>query len=205
MVQGAGVRHQARGRAVSLFSIVFALVALVALAGSARADAAPGAGGSQLNAWVTVEAEHLSGRTLTVVCSSDAASWTNTLTSAGFAASQASEVYGFSLIAAGGMYLSPYVCAGLRLGANAQTRATNTLQVAWSVDVLLHESTHLGRFTSNEALAEACARTELPGELHRLYRLAYHAPELQALTLAATWFRRTQPAGYQGGTCRPAL
>jgi hypothetical protein len=205
MVQGACVRHHARGRAVTFFSIVFALVALVALGGSARAEAAPGTGGAQLNAWVAAEAEHLSGRTLTVVCSSDAASWTSTLTSAGFVASQESEVYGFSLIAEGGMYLSPYVCAGLRLGANARTRAANTLQVAWSVDVLLHESVHLGRSSSDEALAEACARAELPGELHRLYRLAYHAPELRALTLAATWFRRTQSAGYQGGMCRPAL
>jgi hypothetical protein len=202
MVQGACVRHRARGRAVSLLSIVFALVALV---GSAQAMAAPGGSSSELNAWVTAEADHLTSRQVTVACSSDAASWASTLASAGLATSQSSEVYGFSLIAEGEMYLSPYVCTGLRLGANAQTRAANTLQVAWSIDVLLHESLHLERSTSDEALAEACARAELPGELHRLYRLAYHSPELQASTLAATWFRRTQPARYQGGTCRPAL
>lgn len=202
MVQGACVRHRARGRAVGLCLIVFALVAF---AGSAQAVAAPGRSSSELNAWVTAEADRLSSRQVTVVCSPDAASWANTLASAGLDTSQASEVYGFSLIAEGEMYLSPYVCAGLSLGANPRTRAANTLQVAWSVDVLLHESVHLARSTSDEALAEACARAELPGELHRLYRVAYHAPELQALTLAATWFRRTQASAYQGGSCRPAL
>ena len=38
------------------------------------------------------------------------------------------------------MHLSPYVCEGLRLGASASTRRPNELQVAWSVDVLVHES-----------------------------------------------------------------
>jgi hypothetical protein len=184
--------------------VVVAVATLLALAGSGQAVAAPAAGVTQFDAWVTTEADHLSGRQLTVLCGSDAASWASTLASAGVVAPQGSEVYGFSLIAAGGMYLSPYVCAGLRLGANPQTRAANVLQVAWSVDVLLHESVHLGRFSNDEKVAEACARAELPGELHRLYRLAYHAPELIALTLAATWFRRTQSVSYQDGTCRPA-
>src|SRR4249920_1633197 len=101
MVQGACVRQRARGTAVSLLSIVFALVALV---GSAQAVAAPGGSSSELNAWVTAEAGRLSNRQVTVVCSSDAASWASTLASAGLATSEASEVYGFSLIAEGEMY-----------------------------------------------------------------------------------------------------
>ena len=80
----------------------------------------------------------------------------------------------------------------------------NELQVSWSVDVLIHESIHMGRFTTDEALAEACARVALPVELHRLYGLAYRSPELTRLPLAATWFRRTQGPAYQRGICRPA-
>ena len=98
------------------------------------------------------------------------------------------------------MYLSPYVCQGLRLGASSVT-PTDELQVAWSVDVLIHESTHLGKFTYNEALAEACARAGLPAELHRLFQIAYHSPQLTRLTLDAAMFRNTMGAAYRGGTC----
>ncbi len=194
------------GRRSAVITLLLACV-LVALGGSARDAAAASAptavGVAQLHAWVTSEAQRLSGRQVTVTCASDPASWASTLAAAGLVASQGSEVYGFSLIAAGGMYLSPYVCDGLRLGANPVTRAANPLQVGWSVDVLLHESVHLGRFTSDEATVEACARAELPVELHRIYSLAYHASELSALTLAANSFRSTQSASYKGGTCRP--
>jgi hypothetical protein len=136
-----------------------------------------------------------------VACSQTTTDWAAALAAAGLPAAQSDEIYGFSFIQPGAMYLSPYVCQGLQLGLHPRTRAANVLQVGWSVDVLLHESTHLGRFTSDEAWAEACARAGLPGELHRLYGVAYHSAEMSALTLAATWFRRTQSASYQGGTC----
>ncbi len=89
------------------------------------------------------------------------------------------------------MHLSPYVCAGLGMGASAATRHANELQVAWSVDVLLHESVHMARFTTDEALVEACARAALPVELHRLYHIDYGSAELRRLTSAAASFRQT--------------
>ena len=142
--------------------------------------------------------------TVTVVCAASAPEWRQSLVAVGLVADSAARYYGFSLIQAGEMHLSPYVCEGLRLGAVASTRRQNELQVSWAVDVLIHESIHMGRFTADEALTEACARSGLAVELHRLYGLAYHSPELTRLTLAATWFRRTQGPAYQGGTCRPA-
>ena len=69
------------------------------------------------------------------------------------------------------------------------------------MNVLVHESVHMARFTLDEKLTEACARTGLPIELHRLYRVAYRSAQMRRLTSAATWFRRTQPPAYQGGTC----
>ena len=121
----------------------------------------------------------------------------------GLPAGEADEYYGFSLIR-GRDAAEPVRLRRDAARSDGTARAANELQVAWSVDVLLHESAHLGRFTYDEALAEACARSGLPAELHRLYGLAYHSPELTRLTLAATWFRRTQAAAYQGGTCRSA-
>jgi hypothetical protein len=99
------------------------------------------------------------------------------------------------------MHLSPYVCEGVRLGSSASTRRTHELQVAWSVDVLVHESTHMARFTYDEALVEACARVGLALELHRLYRIGYASAEMRGLSLAAGSFRQTQGPAYQGGTC----
>jgi hypothetical protein len=182
-------------------AILFAAIAVVLAtsAGSARA-AAP----AQTEAWISAEADFLSGRQLTVVCAASASEWRQWLAAVGLIAGGATQVYGFSLIQRGEMHLSPYVCEGLRLGAVASTRRQNELQVSWALDVLIHESIHMGRFTTDEALAEACARSGLPVELHRLYGLAYHSSELTRLTLAATWFRRTQGLAYQGGTCRPA-
>ena len=78
------------------------------------------------------------------------------------------------------MHLSPYVCEGLRLGGVAALRAANTLQVGWAVDVLLHESALMGRFTHDESVAEACARAGLPTELNRLYQIAYRSPDAAA-------------------------
>lgn len=69
------------------------------------------------------------------------------------------------------------------------------------MNVLIHESVHMGRHTTDEALTEACARIALPAELHRLYKLPYRSVELSRLTLAATWFRRSQDAAYRGGKC----
>lgn len=152
-------------------------------------------------AWIAAEADHLSGRRLTVACAASAQEWVRSLTDVGLPAEEADEHYGFSLIRRGELHLSPYVCEGLRLGTVASTRRAHELQVAWAVNVLLHESVHLARFTSDERLAEACARVGLPGELHRLYGIAYRSPEMRRLTAAATWFRRTQPHAYQGGTC----
>jgi hypothetical protein len=155
----------------------------------------------QTDAWIEAEAEYLSGRDLSVVCSPSASDWMQALAAAGFTAGAGQEYYGFSLVRQGEMYLSPYVCGGLRLGHRSSIRRQDELQVAWSVNVLIHESVHLGRFTTDEALAEACARRGLPGELHRLSNLAYRSAELSRLTQAATWFRRTQATAYQGGLC----
>jgi hypothetical protein len=153
------------------------------------------------DAEITAEADFLSGRSLTVACASSGANWARTLTGVGLPTGQADGYYGLSLIPEGLMYLSPYVCEGLRLGMNAASRQTHELQVAWSVDVLVHESTHMGRFSYDEALVEACARIGLPSELHRLYGIAYHSPEMSSLTADAAVFRSTQPAAYQGGSC----
>ena len=155
-------------------------------------------------AGITAEADYLSGRNLEVECSTTAGGWAQALAAAGLPSAEADEYYGFSLIPEGELHLSPYVCEGLRLGSAPATRRTHELQVAWSVDVLVHESVHMGRFTYDEALAEACARVGLPAELHRLFGVAYHSAELSRLTLAASSFRSTQAPAYQGGTCPPA-
>jgi len=166
---------------------------------------AVGGTSAQTPAWIPAEAEYLSGgRKLTVVCAATAQAWVTRLTEVAFPASEADEYYGFSLIRRGEIHLSPYVCEGLRLGTVASTRRSHELQVAWSVNVLLHESTHVARFTLDEKLAEACARIALPIELHRLYGVAYHGAEMRRLTTAAAWFRSTQAPEYQGGTCPTA-
>lgn len=199
-------------RCTSLIAL-FALVSSAAI-GQAHAGAAASLNGAsggrtvrvtsaQMDAWISAEANYLSGRKLSVVCAATSQDWAQALSAAGFASAEADQYYGFSLIAQGEMHLSPYVCEGLRLGILASTRRANELQVAWSVNVLLHEGVHMGRSTFDEALAEACARVGLPVELHRLYGMAYHSTEMSRLTFAATLFRRTQEPAYQGGTCRP--
>jgi len=162
--------------------------------------AAPGTR-AQTNAWISAEADYLSGRKVTVVCAATAQEWVQRLTEVGLPAVEADEYYGFSLIHRGEIHLSPYVCEGLRLGAVASKRRSHELQVAWSVNVLLHETVHMARSTLDEKLTEACARAGLPIELHRLYRVPYYSAQMSRLTSAATWFRRTQPPSYQGGTC----
>ena len=154
------------------------------------------AGASDRDAWIGAEADRLSGRSLTVTCADTQAEWGQELGLAGFPAAEADQYYGFSLIEQGELHLSPYVCAGLQLGARRQRRGARTsFRSAWSVDVLVHESVHMARFTSDEALTEACARVGLPLELHRLYHLAYGSAELRRLTAAATLFRQTMGAG----------
>jgi hypothetical protein len=153
------------------------------------------------DAWISAEAERLSGRALNVTCAVSRRDWEQALRAVGLPGAEADEYYGFSLIASGEMHLSPYVCAGLRLGLVPATRRSNELQAAWSADVLVHESVHMGRFTADEAVAEACARAALPGELHRLFGVAYGSPELGRLTAAAKLFRTTMGPAYQGGSC----
>jgi hypothetical protein len=182
-----------RFRTAVLLILVLTVTAPAALAASRPASVATTAG-------LTAEADYLSGRSLTVVCASTSLEWRQVLTANGLAAADADEYYGFSLIPEGELYLSPYVCEGLSLGTSG-VRPADELQVAWSVDVLVHESTHLGRFTYNEALAEACARAGLPAELHRLFQVAYHSPQMKRLTLDAAAFRDTMGAAYRGGTC----
>jgi hypothetical protein len=178
-----------------------AVVLVIVLAATAPAAlAAPRPASVATPAAITADADYLSGRSLSVVCASTSLEWQQVLTANGLAAADADEYYGFSLIAEGQLYLSPYVCKGLQLGASG-IRPADELQVAWSVDVLVHESTHLGKFTYNEAVAEACARAGLPAELHRLFQVAYHSPEMQRLTLDAAAFRNTMGAAYRGGTC----
>ncbi len=195
---------RARGGTLTLISAIFALAALgTSSQASAARSTVPSRTHlrSETTGWIAAEAQFLSGRPLRVVCGATAGEWALELKTVGLPPAQAGEFYGFSLIDQGEMDLSPYVCQGLQLGADAKTRAANQLQVAWSVDVLLHESVHLARSTRDEALAEACARVQLPGELHRLFGVKYGSAEVRALTLAATWFRRTQASSYQGGTC----
>jgi hypothetical protein len=155
----------------------------------------------QTDAWISAEADYLSGRKLTVVCAATTEEWAQALKAAGFPPAEADKYYGFSLIGQGEMHLSPYVCEGLRLGVGAPRQRSNELQVSWSVNVLVHESVHMARFTRDEALTEACARIGLPVELHRLYRVAYYSAEMSRLTSAATRFRSTMGPAYQGGTC----
>lgn len=188
-------------------AILAAAIALVLVIPDGRARAAAihttdvGTTPALTAAWISAEAEYLSGRKLTVTCATSASGWLQALSAVGLVPGAAEQVYGFSLIQQGEMHLSPYVCEGLRLGSSASTRRQRELQVSWSVDVLIHESVHMGRFTTDEALTEACARAGLPVELHRLYGLAYRSAELGRLTSAATWFRRTQGARYQGDAC----
>ena len=189
--------------------MAFVAAILVAPATGARAESSIAPGGAGIGAttvrsaaWISTEAERLSGRRLTVVCAVNARAWAQELADVGLFG-EAEEFYGFSLIRQGEMHLSPYVCEGLRLGTSASSRRANEFQVAWSVNVLVHESVHMARFTLDEKLTEACARIGLPIELHRLYRVAYHSAQMSRLTSAATWFRRTQPSAYQGGTCPP--
>jgi hypothetical protein len=191
-------------RAVAILVVLLAVLVASPL-GQARAGGTPttalGPTVVGTDAWVSAEAEYLSGRKLTVMCAATAQEWAQALVAVGYPADAAEQYYGFSLIGRGEMLLSPYVCEGLRLGSRVSTRRQNELQVAWSVNVLVHESVHMARSTTDEALTEACARTGLPGELHRLYNVAYRSAELSRLTLAATWFRRTQGPAYQRGSC----
>ena len=154
--------------------------------------------------WIAAEADRLSGRSLVVVCADSARGWARALQAVGLSPAAANEYDGFSLIQRGELHLSPYVCNGLRLGRTPSTRRSNELQAAWAADVLVHESVHMGRFTADEALTEACARAGLPAELHRLYGIAYHSVELERLTKAAALVRRTMGPAYQGGVCLPA-
>jgi len=189
-------------RVFALLATLLATLTTSCVVGQARAGTFA-ATSVRTDAAIAVEGEYLSGRSLTVVCARTEQDWTQALTAVGLPSAQADKYYGFSLISQGVMHLSPYVCDGLRFGTVASMRASHPFQVAWSVDVLVHESVHMGRFSSDEALAEACARVSLPVELHRLYGLAYHSAEMSRLTLAAAWFRGTQPAAYHGGTCTP--
>ena len=192
------------------FAFVPAMVAAIFVLAVADAQAhtnashargAAGAGGAmQTHASITAEAERLSGRKLTVLCAATAQEWARGLTEVGLHGA-AGEFYGFSLLQRGELRLSPYVCEGLRLGAATATRRSHEMQVAWSVDVLIHESVHLARFSADERVAEACARIALPRELHRLYGVAYRSSEMRRLLSAAAWFRQAMPPAYQGGTC----
>ena len=137
----------------SLVTLLIALLALAVGHTPAVADATPAKAAAGLSvagsvtpvsagtpAWISAEADFLSGRKLSVVCAASIDEWAQALSGVGFPPGHAQEYYGFSLIREGVMYLSPYVCEGLRLGAGASTRRPNELQVAWSVDVLVHES-----------------------------------------------------------------
>jgi len=195
------LRHGLRAAAfcAALVTIFFATPVVE----QARAGVPPASGrATATDGWIVAEADLLSGRLLTVSCVANAADWASAVESAGLApARHGTEYYGLSIIAAGAMYLSPYVCEGLRLGRKATTRDADALQVAWSVNVLIHESMHMGLHTFDEALAEACARVGLPIELHRLFGISYRSPELRRLTLAAALLRDTMDAEYKNGTC----
>lgn len=200
------VRTQTRTRTVALVAgIVAALFVAPVTEARVHTTAGPapaGVGAVLTQASIAAAADRLSGRRLTVVCAAGAREWAYALTEVGLPG-VADEYYGFSLIHRAELRLSPYVCEGLRLGGLAATRRSHELQVAWSVDVLIHESVHLARFSTYEAVAEACARIALPIELHRLFGVALRSAEMRRLTSAAAWFRRTMPPAYRGGTCTP--
>ena len=186
----------------TLFSAIF-----IAPVTEARADtvATPGRVGvgsaaMKTDVWISAEADRLSGRKLNLVCAASAQEWAERLTEVGFRGA-AGEYYGFSLVHRDEMHLSPYVCEGLRFGTSAPVRRSHEFQVAWSVNVLIHESVHLARRSADEKLAEACARTALPGALHRLYRVEYNSAQMRRMISASAWFRRTMPPAYRGGTC----
>ncbi len=189
--------------------LVTALVAAIFVAPvtEARADtvATPGrvgVGGAAMktDVWISAEVDRLSGRKLTLVCAASAQEWAQRLTEVGLPGA-AGEYYGFSLVHRGEMHLSPYVCEGLRFGTSAPVLRSHEFQVAWSVNVLIHESVHLARFSADEKLAEACARIALPSALHRLYRVEYQSAQMRRMASASAWFRRTMPPAYRGGTC----
>ncbi len=186
------------------FAIAAASITVACIGSVAQATAAAGRPAASTAAWISDEAERLSGRKLVVVCSANETGWRQTLASVGLAPDKSDQIYGFSLIERGEMYLSPYVCGGLSLGRTPSRRRQSELRVSWSVNVLIHESIHIGRATTDEALTEACARDALPAALHRLYGVAWPSRELTRLSGAATWFRRTQGAAYQGGACAPS-
>ena len=91
---------------------------------TATAAVRPAAVGTpvETDAWITAEAVYLSGRPLTVVCSANALEWARAVAAVGFTTGAGQEYYGFSLIRQGEMYLSPYVCGGLRLGHSSSIR-----------------------------------------------------------------------------------
>ena len=140
------VSSRGRGRAVALLAM---LVGVLFVTGSHQARAAGiGRASVRTDAGISAEADFLSGRALTVDCATSPLQWRESLAAVGLPAASADEYYGFSLIPQGVMHLSHYVCQGLLLGAAGPLRQADELQVAWSVDVLLHESTHMGRFTA---------------------------------------------------------
>jgi hypothetical protein len=207
--------HPRRARTTALLALMLA-ASLFGSVKDARAEPAPIAAGASIgralpgsrvgasvltDAGISTEADHLTGRAVRLVCAQNTQGWLQALAEVGFPPVDGDEYYGFSLIEQGEIHLSPYVCEGLRLGMVASRRRSHELQVAWSVDVLIHESVHLARSTVDEALTEACARLGLPAELHRLYRVAYDSAEMRRLTSAATFFRRTEAPEYQGGSC----
>lgn len=196
-------RSQTRTSTLALVAAIVAAVFVVpvahAWAETAVIPGAAGIGGGAMQA-LAADADRLSGRGVTVVCAAGDRDWAQKLSEAGLSGA-AGEYYGFSLIRRGEMHLSPYVCEGLRLGASASGRRSHELQVAWSVNVLIHESVHLARFSTDDKVAEACARLALPSELRRLYGVRFHSAQMRRLTSAAAWFRGTMPTAYQGGTC----
>jgi hypothetical protein len=201
------VTPRGAARAHARFAVL--LLILVAALGSAGAATAAAGRDHTAGTWsgdasLPTEASYLSARAVTVTCAASGEVWSRSLSAVGFPAGHATEYYGYSVIQAGEMALSPYVCRGLQLGATPGSRRGNELQVAWSVDVLLHESAHLGRFTTDEAEAESCARAALPLELHRLYGIALRSAEMSRLTAAAAWARQTQDDTYKGGSCPSA-
>jgi hypothetical protein len=195
--------RSARG-VIALAALCCVCFASAAAQAATIADRSAPSSAKRSDAWIGTEADRLSGRSLVVSCAGSAGGWAQALQAVGLPPAAADEYDGFSLIQSGEMHLSPYVCNGLRLGLTPSTRRSNELQVAWAADVLVHESVHMGRFTADEALTEACARAGLPVELHRLYGVAYHSVELERLTKAAALVRRTMGLAYQGGVCLPA-
>lgn len=140
----------------------------------------------------------VAGKQVRVVCAQSDAEWEQMKSANGL--KQPGRVYGFAYAGNTTAYIEYPVCSAMRSALVTGPRRVNMTQLAWGVDVLTHESTHL-RGVKDEATTEACARKYLARSLNSLYRISYGTPLMRDLTSRAARVRGTMPTEYQGGHC----